>query len=305
MNDLQENKLSSYEAVDFVLNTDAHKAIWQTDTDFAALVTQLGTLITDIHNLHAVQVLDNTGTTLLKADIRRQLIDAMLIVIRAVDTHAIYTNDPQLQASVSYTLSDLFKARDNVLADTALAIYNIAYPIRADLAARQLTEADITRVSELNQQYTALIPETRITVTQSKSATKDLRDKIAQVDDLLTNKIDHTIMIYKRNHPAFIEQYFTDREIINLGHRYTNQKVGRITGTVLQAGTLIPLHNALIEIIGVKRSTKTDDKGFFTLIFRKKAFVTLRVTLEGYKTYTGDPITIKPGDQLNLKIEVE
>ena len=69
------------------------------------------------------------------------------------------------------------------------------------------------------------------------------------------------------------------------------RQIGRITGTVLQAVTLIPLHNALIEVIGTQRVTKTDDKGFFTLTYRKKSFVTLRITLEGHNTYTSQLIT--------------
>ena len=36
-----------------------------------------------------------------------------------------------------------------------------------------------------------------------------------------------------------------------------------------------------------------------------KAIDTLQVELGSNKFYTGDPITIKPGDQINLKIELE
>lgn len=274
------------------------------DLDFTALVTLLGSIITDIRNLHALQVVDNTGITLVKSDVRKQLIDAMFKVIYAVDAHAIYTNDPQLQSSVSHTLTDLIKSRDNVLADTALSIYNIAWPIRVALATRRLAEADSTRVSELQQKYITLISDPSFALGQTMTATKEIREKMAQSDDLLNNKIDRTIKIFNTDHPDFIDQYFIAREIINLGHRYTNQQVGRITGTVLQAVTLIPLHNARIEVIGAKRSTKTNDKGFFTLDFRKKSFVTLRISFAGHNIYTSQPITITSGNLLNLEIQL-
>ncbi|MBM3435562.1 MAG: carboxypeptidase regulatory-like domain-containing protein [Bacteroidetes bacterium] len=305
MTDSQENKFNSFEATDYFLNHETIKPIWEGDADFAALVTLLGLLITDIRNLHSVQVVDNTGITVVKSDVRRQLTDAMLMVIYAVEAHAIFTNDPQLQSSVSYTLTELIKLRDNVLADTALSIYNIAWPIRVALAARKLTEADITKVNELQQQYAALISEPRFALGKSMSATKDIREKMAQIDDLLKNKIDRTIKIFKTDHPDFIDQYFVAREIIDLGVRHRKQPDARVTGTVVQAGTLIALQNASVTVVGTMRKTKTDVNGGYSLIFKTKSSRIIRVMLENHEIFTSNLLQIKPGDVITLNIQLK
>jgi hypothetical protein len=80
---------------------------------------------------------------------------------------------------------------------------------------------------------------------------------------------------------------------------------GRITGTVLQAGTLIPLQNASVEVVGTKRNTKTDGDGYFKLIFYTKATRIIRVTLENHEIYTSVSLLIIPGDVINLNIQLQ
>lgn len=305
MTDSQENRFNSFEATDYFLNHETIKPIWAGDEDFAAFVILLGSIITDIRNLHAIQLVDNTGITIVKGDVRRALIDAMFRVIYAVEAHAIFTNDPQLQSSVSYTLTDLIKSRDNALADTALSIYNIAWPIRVALAARRITEADITRVSQLQQEYVAIISEPRFALGQTMTATKDIREKMAQADDLLKNKIDRTIKIFKAEHPDFIDQYNVSREIVNLGVRHRKQPDARVNGTVLQAGTLVPLQNALVAVAGTQRKVKTDVNGKFSLAFRTKTSRIIRVTLENHEVFASDLLEIKPGAVITLNIQLQ
>jgi hypothetical protein len=301
MTDSQENKFNSFEASDFFLNHETIKPIWQGDADFAALVAQLHTLVGEIHNLHALQIEDNTGVTIVKAEVRKQLIDAVLKVIYAVDAHAIFTNDPELQASVSFTMTDLFMMRDNALADTALTIYNIAWPIRVALAARRLTEAGITLVSTLREQYLGLIPERRFTVAKSKSATKDIREKLEQAGDLLTNKIDRTIMMFQAEFPDFIDQYFITREIINLGVRH-GRKSASVYGTVCIAGTQIPLPSVTITQPGTDRKVITGASGKYKLRYQKPLMLTLLFHLEGYTDQTIGPFPLELGQKVQKDI---
>jgi hypothetical protein len=301
MTDAQENKCNSFEATDYTLNHETIKPIWISHPQFSALVTELSALVADISNLHALQIQDNTGITITKSDVRKQLIDAMLTVIHAVTAHAIYNNDNQLQTSVSFTISDLFKLRDNTLADTALAIYNIAWPIRVVLAAQLITEADITLVNTLQQQYRALIPEPRFALGLTKSATKDIRDKMALVDDLLNNKMDLTIKVFQRTHPGFIDQYFSAREIVNLGVRH-GRKSATVFGTVCIAGTQIPLVGVTITQPGTVRKVATDSRGRYKLRYQKSQMITLLFHLEGYTDQTVGPLPLELGQKLQKDI---
>lgn len=303
MTDRQENKISSYIAVDGYLKRPESEAVWMTDADFAGHINQFQATLTEILDLQIIQEKDNSGSTIRKSELRTSLENAILDVVHATVAHALLINDPDLLTAVDYSTRDLQLARDSALLGIASVVYDSAWPIRVALAARHITEADITLVSTLRDQFLALIPEPRTNIVLTMTATVDLKNKIIEMDALL-RFIDRVILMFKKANPGFIENYKGVREIIDLGPRHTGKQVGRITGTVLQAVTLIPLQNALVEVIGQKRSTKTDTNGHFKLDFRKKAFVTLRVSLPDYITYSSALMTINPGNLINLNIQL-
>jgi hypothetical protein len=304
MNDIQENKLSAYKAVVTVLNTDEHKAIWTPHPNFTELVTQLSTCISDIYDLSSIQATRITGYALAKQEARLNLENAIIKVCYSAVAYAIITGDSILKESVGYTPSHLHKSRDNDLTVIAGNVYDITYPLRESLVNYHITEADITIIPTLKDQLLQIIAEPRAVKVESKNATGALKLKFTEADALLYDKLDHVIKIFKPGHPDFVEQYFHARIIINLGVRHTGEKVARINGIILKAGTTIPLPVAHVSINGTKRHTKTDTNGKFNFFFRIKGTYTLQVELEDYKRYTTEPITIKPGDQINLKIEL-
>ncbi len=304
MTDRQENKISSYLAVDTFFKRPESTAIWSADTDFSGLVAHFQSIITEILGIQAIQEKDKSGATIRKSDLRTSLESAVLKVVRAAVAHALLINDPDLLAAVDYNIRDLQLARDSALLGIATVVYDAAWPIRTDLTTRHITEDDITLVSTLRDQFLAIIPEPRNNIILTTTATVDLKNKIIEMDNHL-RLIDRVIYMFQAGHPDFIDQYTRAREIIDLGHRSTGKQVGRITGTVLEAGTLIPLQNALVEVLKTKRAAKTNEQGQFTFIFRKKAFVTLRISLADHITFTSSLITVNPGNPIKLDIQLQ
>jgi hypothetical protein len=305
MTDRQENKLSAYEAIEKILNKDTNRAIWTPVAQFGGLVTQFETSITDIHSLAAMQSNIITGIATFKANLRGNLINAMIKVINGVAAYAIFSDDTELLESVGYNYSDLRNSRDNALAETATTVYGIAYPIRSSLTGYLVTEADITLIETLKIQFLDNLAEPRAAKVEIKGVTHDLKLKFTEADALLRDKMDRTILIFKPSHPDFVENYIDARSIIDLGVRHTGKQSGRITGTVLQAGTLIPLQNASVEVVGTMRTTKTDVNGYFSLIFYTNATRIIRVTLENHGIYTSNSLQINPGDVINLNIQLQ
>jgi hypothetical protein len=305
MNDIQENKLSAYEAVEKTLNTDEHKAIWTPVPYFSDLVTQFHTCISDIHALALIQARRITGYAKSKEEARVKLENAILKVCNAAIAYAIIISDSKLKGSVSYSISKVHNARDNDLTNIAGNVYDITYPLRESLVNYQISEADITIIPTLKDKLLQIIAQPRAVKVESKNATEALKLKFAETDSLLYDKLDNVIKIFKPDYPGFVEQYFHARLIINLGVRHTGEKVARIKALVLKAGTQIPLTYAMVTILGTKRFTKTDANGKFSFFFRIRGIYTLQVELDGYKRHTSEPITIKPGDEINLKIELE
>jgi hypothetical protein len=300
----QENKLSAYEAVDTCLSLDENQPIWTSLEPFVDLVTQFRMCKGRIYEIAIAQNHIITGTTKDKSEVRTALEEAIIKVINAVVAYAISITDTNLEETISYSVRQIRVSRDTGLVEIAANVYNIAFPLRQHLPTFYVTEADVVLVQTLADNFRQQVGIPRHEKVIIKGATYNLMQEFAQADEILNKKIDKMILVFRPAHPNFVKKYFDAREIINLGIRHSGP-VGRLTGTVYKAGTQVPLSNATIRVPGKNRQTKTDDNGNYVLVFRKKTTITLQVTLEGYQTYPSAEITIKPGDQINLKIELE
>ncbi len=304
MTDRQENKISSYLATDAFFKRTENNDIWSADADFAPLVTQFRGTLTEILAIQAIQEKDNTGVTIVKGELRTSLENAILRVVRAAVAHALIINDQDLLNAVDYSKSDIKEARDSALLGIATVVYDSAWTIRTALTTRHITEADITLVSTLKEEFLEILPQPRSNLILSMTATLDLKNKITEMDSHL-RRMDKIILMFEAAHPTFIEHYNRAREIIDLGVRHTGKQAGRITGTVLQAGTLIPLQNASVMVVGTMRKTKTDANGKFSLIFRTKSVRIIRITLENHEIYTSNSLQINPGEEISLNIQLQ
>ncbi len=305
MNDIQENKLSSYEATNIVLNKDNYKALWNPIANIVEVVTQFQTLVGEIQTLAIAQEQIITGYATSKEDTRTRLTEATLKVINGVVTYAIFENDTELKESMNYTYSDLRNSRDNILAEIAANVYTVADPLKVQLADYLVSEAEIALVDTLKNQFLEQLAEPRAALANKKETTAELEQKFNAVDDLLKNKMDRVILIFKPGNPEFVMNYFNARKIIDLGVRHEKEKAGKITGVVKAAGNLIPINKAVINIAGTKRQTKTDENGNYKFIFRVKGYPKLEAEAEGYQKAAKDAVEMGPGKELTVNFELE
>ena len=304
MDDIQERKLSTYYVVAAVLNAEEFRPIWSPMEEFAGNVAELGVLMEKIRNALEIQATDRTGTTIEKKLARVRLVDAMLPVIYGVRALGIFTNDEELEMSIWFNRWQLMHSRDNLLASRALVVYEKAFPLRNELVKCKVTEADIVRVTVLNEEFRELMPQPRWETVQRKGATDELRRLFKATDDLLYNVIDQVIMIFKVANPEFVERYFFARRIVDTGVRHDKVKPGVLEGTVLMAGTEMELEKVRVVIEGRKRVVKTNDKGWFKFWFKKKAMVRPVFELEGFEKKLGEEVEMGPGMKEVVRVEM-
>lgn len=290
MNDIHENKLAGFEATEVVLNAPEHVTIWTPVANFAGLVTQFQNLITDIHTISMTQSEIITGYSTEKVETRAKLISATMKVINGVRTLAIFTEDQVLKDTVNYTYSDLRNSRDNVLTDIAGIVYDTANPLHTELEDYLVTQADITLVNTLRTEYLEQMEQPRAAKVSSKVASEELKLKFREVDFLLKEKMDPSIVIFKPGNPRFVNKYFDARIIMNRGVRHTGKKAGMVWGTVRDAGTTFPLENVLVRIVSTVRQTRTDEEGKYKFVFRAKGYPKFQAAMDGYQVMTQGPI---------------
>lgn len=304
MDDIQERKLSTYYVVAAVLNAEEFRPIWSGMEEFAGYVAELGVLMEKINNALEIQLTGRKGTTIEKKLARERLVDAMEVVIIGVRALGIFKDDEELGMSVWFNRWELTHSRDNLLESRAAMVYEKAFPLRNELAKCLVTEADIVKVDTLREEFRELIPQPRWETVQRKGATDELRRLFKATDDLLYNRIDRVIKIYKVGNPEFVERYFMAREIVDTGVRHDKVKPGVLEGTVVMAGTEIELERVRVWIEGRKRVVKTNDKGWFKFWFKKKAMVRPVFELEGFEQKRGEEVEMGPGMKEVVRVEL-
>lgn len=302
MTDNQENKLSMYEAVNTVM--DNNSTIWSTMAATSDISTKVKSIITDIQNLRQIQVLDTKGITVNKATIREQLTEATLKLSRALAAYASMNNNYELLGEVNYTQSAFNKSRDNILFDLATLIQNKARLYETELADFIIKPDDITAQQALIDQFFEAVPEKRVAVTESKTSTADLKLKFKEMDELLKEKLDRLILLFKSEYPDFVQQYFNARIIIDLGHRSSNNKT-IITGLVTGFQDEQPIDAVHVWIVETGQSFNTGTDGHFEFTLEKPGEYVVKAQKEGYKTFTSDQVKIEEGHEITIDIDLE
>jgi hypothetical protein len=305
MTDIQENKLSSHEATEAVLDIPEHRAILDSITEFKPYITTFKSLLGDVRTIRLVQERDNKGKAITKSETRDQLTSIVYKVISATKTHARITKDNDLLEVVNYKISDLSNARDNILIDIATLIHDTALPLKTQLAKYLVTEAEILSIITLKDQFLAQLPDPRVAIGASKTATKELKDKFLEIDNLLKNDIDVFMEIFQSSQPNFYEQYKNARIIVDLGRRKSGTPYAVISGQVLHFETLLPVAGAKVRDVETGKNTTTDVEGKYKLNFSASGTYTIQVEMAGFVTNTQDPVSIEVGNSLILDFELE
>lgn len=301
MTDLQENKVSAYLALGGVLKAEENFAIWSGNEFFAEMVNDMDALLAEILEVLSVQGKNITGIALEKKQIREDLTRAAMKVVYGGVAHALIINDPDLQSGIDYSRRELTKSRDVALADKAGVIFEIAHPLREELAKRYVTEADILRVNELRNAYLDVIAAPRMAIIEKKVATDNLKVKIKAMDDLLTKRMDEVVRIYEDNEPEFVDQYFRARRIVRSGVRHTGAWV---KGRVVVAGTDTGVAGARVVMPEKKRERVTDEGGYFKFLLKRRCTVSLVAEAAGFKRGVKDKIKIEPGKGVEVEVVV-
>lgn len=302
MTDNQENKLTMYEAVDTVL--DKNSTIWSSLTTVTDTSIKLKAIIVEIRNLRQVQELDSKGITVNKADVREQLTGATLKLIRAIAAYASLNNNHKLLGEVNYTPSTLNKSRDNIFYDIAVLIQSKAKQYELELADFLIKPEDITGQQSLINRYILAVPEKRAAVVVSKTSTADLKLKIREMDILLKENLDRLILLFETDNADFVQQYFSARIIIDLGHRTTTKKT-IISGLVTDFESEKPIEGAHVWILETGQSFNTGSDGHFEINIENPGDYVLKVEKAGYKTYTSDQVHIEKAHEITLDIDLE
>lgn len=311
MNTSQENKLSKYYVIDSICQK--HKATWVANAVFAASYHLWSALIPLIEQNRDAQTPETTGIATDKKTKRAVMVEKALFIQNRSQSYANATGDSVLLESVSYTPTDLKKARDTEVVGICNTILAKAIEHAADVEPYGITAALTTELQHAIAAYSATLPKPKAAKSQTKTATENLRELFKKAEKYLKERLDLDIELFKAENPEFYSQYKTAQSSTSTGH-----KVVAVSGKVTMAGGGGPVKGATFTITaqpngaakaGITETTKTivkksAAKGNFRIANLAEGHYLVVVKKVGFVEQLLD-MTVANGETTRLKVELE
>jgi hypothetical protein len=156
-----------------------------------------------------------TGATQDKAGARDALEDVLFLMCEALGALAHVSKDQDLLALTDITRSGIDKLDSEQLSNRAALVLAQANAKKADLAAVQVTQANIDELTQALQSYNEAKAGPRRATAERVAQTESLSTIIREANDILRNQIDRLVNLFARSNPQFVSSYQAARVIVD------------------------------------------------------------------------------------------
>ncbi len=170
--------------------------------------------LNSIGEVQQVLVVDNTGLTQYKYELRTGFTLHALKFAVGLKAYATTQKDTALLTKVSYQLTDFNRLPDPILFDVVTMLYRQADPIRDKLVRFFLTDEDFASMEKMLADFKGAFPQKRMATTVSKSSVEKIIAVFKSMDKLLKEVIDRLVAPYQYQNPDFYREYCNARIIV-------------------------------------------------------------------------------------------
>lgn len=290
MNARQEAKLNMYRAV--LQQSEENTQLIQSVPAFEAAMAAFKTSVAAVLSTVQQQLQVTSGATVSKAAAKKDLCTFTVDVAAAMFAYASATGNLVLKEQSRITLSELLRAKDEVLTPRCRNYFDLAKNNADALRDYGITEALITSFKNALDNYSTAVPTPRNAIAQRAAYRKNLGELVKQADGILKERLDKLVKNFKTSGGAYYNAYKSNRTILNPGKTVTQLKISVTTG----AGTAIP--GAELEVVEQGQVFKSNTKGNILVKPVSPGTYTLKISAPGYETQTLPEIKITMG-QIN------
>lgn len=210
-------------------------------------------------------------------------------------SYATATGNIELAGLMKTELKELDKKSDTEFLTRCRVILGKAEDEVANLAPYGITAGTNTDLKNEIEAYEIKSRTIRNKKSSQKDATIMIANYMKEASKLLMKEIDPVIYSLQ-GEDSYVNLYRSNREIINLGHTYTQFK-----GTAVNKETGIELSHAQIDLISKDGElvTETDNNGKYRQKLNPDTY-TIRVTHPEYELLEMKDVKIQPGE---IKVE--
>jgi hypothetical protein len=207
-----------YWAVLEVLNK--FRQVWESIAMFVTVENEFRTAVTRIQETSKAAGASTNEITAGKNHTVNGFVVALYKVTSLMSVFATRTGNHELKSKVDYTESELSDMRPGELLGAAEEALEIIETYQTQLAGYGLEASDVETLRQSAGSFTNTASAPRAAITARKSAGTLLKPQFADAGNLLKEQLDSLMEKFRGSHPAFYEEYWNARQIIDYGTRH-------------------------------------------------------------------------------------
>jgi hypothetical protein len=215
MNKRDEAKVSMYKSVEAHCN--ANQTIIATSVAFLASFTVFVAKLASLFTNESSAQKQTKGVALDKDALKAILIQAAYDIASVVFAYANKAKNETLKQSVNFSITDLDRLKDEFIVPVCTNIKAAATANLAALADYGVTAAKLTALQTNMDNYAGATPKPRLAKTQKTTDNKNVKAVMKEIDDILKNEMDKTVVVFRAANPNFVTKYTEVRKIVDPG----------------------------------------------------------------------------------------
>lgn len=226
MDTAQANRVTMFKTVSAHLAQ--HNSIWSGTPLMVTAVQQLNDTIAAINVAAQKQETATMGTVQDKGAARDGLEDVLFLMCEALGVLGHTGSDRQLVELVDLSPSALAHLSAEELSNRATSVLAQATARVHDLAALNVTQANIDELSQALQNFNASKEQPRTATAQQVAQTQTLSSLMSGASGILRNQTDKLVNLFRRTNAEFVAGYRAARVIVD---RAATHKTTKPAGT--------------------------------------------------------------------------
>ena len=284
MNKQQTQKVNMIDSTVAVLNIPVNKALWTTNTAFAAAVTSISTNMATLNSSDSTRMSGPQAFTETKGQAKVNLIAATMLHAAAGKGYAASVNNTALKTTCSISETSLVAAKDADLGNMCMNIYTAVQPFIGSMASWNVNATTLATLNTDITAFNALVGTPLAQISTQNAAATAIDAQIEIIEGILENTIDTLMVQFKTNHAAFFDAYTSARKIHSTGVHHSTTFAGGVYKT---GGAALANAQVVLSVDGNElRKHFTDASGHYRFTRLHLGDYTLTVSIAGYVTQT-------------------
>jgi hypothetical protein len=297
MNARFENMLSMYYAViDFC---QKNKLVWQNDVPFKTSFDLFMSKIPLIEQNRNQQSINFSGVTKEKAQKKEELSEKAYFAANRLQSYARASQNFELLNKISFSKSNFMTVRDTDLIGMCNIIVDCLKQNLSQLGIYSISQVTIDELQLLLNIYQSFLGKPRSFQSSSITATANLSELFKETNEIIKNRLDLDVEVFKNSASDFYKGYASARKILK-----TNKSVLSLKVLVIDSINSKPISNVKVTFASANIEKKTTIKG--NIQIKNFPAGNHELTLEkiGYVSSTHSFVVID-GETTDLTLEME